>query len=92
MAAAMRNPSAVDQIMKPSAVPTYNFTFADFLKREYKFGLDSARPICKAFLQGHCPQGDRCPDKHYHHSNYSKYVQTVSRCSILSLTPGQPGL
>lgn len=72
MTAEVQNPSLVDQILKPSAKPTYNFAFTDFLKREFKFGLDTGRPTCKAFQQGHCPLGDRCPDKHLHQSNYNK--------------------
>ena len=41
-----------------------SFAFDDFLKREYHFGLDPNRPVCKAFIQGHCPLGSSCPDKH----------------------------
>lgn len=87
MAVEFQNSSVVDQVMKPSATPQWNFGFANFLKREYKFGLDSARPLCKAFLQGHCPQGDCCPDKHYQRSNYSKYVKMIlSKQQIQILT------
>ena len=45
--------------------PKYDFSFGDFLKREYRFGLDDDRPLCKAFLQGHCPLGASCSDKHH---------------------------
>lgn len=68
------NPSAVEQILNPTAFASYKFGFADFLKREYHFGVDSDRPICKAYQQGHCPLGEQCPDKHEHRSNYNKYV------------------
>ena len=72
MAADTQKPSAVEQILIPTAYPSYNFAFADFLKREYHFGLDADRPTCKAYQQGHCPLGDRCPDKHDYRSNYNK--------------------
>jgi len=74
MTTAGPQPSAVDQLLHAAAAPTYNFAFSDFLKREYRFGLDPTRPLCKAFLQGHCPLGPQCPDKHDHPSNYNKYV------------------
>jgi cleavage and polyadenylation specificity factor subunit 4 len=44
--------------------PAYTFNFTPFLQRNYQFGLPPDRPICKAFLQGHCPNGTRCPDRH----------------------------
>lgn len=59
--------------------PTYHFAFGDFLRKEYRFGLDSDRPVCKAFMQGFCPLAERCPDKHYHGSNYNKYVEAWER-------------
>jgi len=74
MTTAEPQPSAVDQLLHAATAPTYNFAFSDFLKREYRFGLDPTRPLCKAFLQGHCPLGPQCPDKHDHPSNYNKYV------------------
>ena len=51
-------------ILDHSAVPTFSFAFAEFLKQEYRFGLDPNRPRCRAFLQGHCPLGNSCPDQH----------------------------
>ena len=48
----------------PLAASNIQFAFADFLKREYRFGLDPSRPYCKAFREGHCPLGSSCPDKH----------------------------
>ena len=83
MTTTVSQPSAVDQLLHATTVPTYNFAFSDFLKREYRFGLDPTRPLCKAFLQGHCPLGPNCPDKHDHPSNYNKYVSldvSLSRC------------
>lgn len=56
--------------------PSYSFNFSDFLRREYRFGLDPNRPPCKAYMQGHCPLGNRCPDKHQVTNSYSKYVAT----------------
>jgi cleavage and polyadenylation specificity factor subunit 4 len=72
-------PSPVEQLLNPASHPTYNFAFSDFLKREYRFGLDRNRPTCKAFLQGHCPLGGQCPDKHDHQSNYNKYAMASVR-------------
>jgi len=59
-------PGAADlsrQILEHQA-PNYEFSFSPFLLKTYRFGLDSNRPVCKAFLQGHCPLGNDCPDKH----------------------------
>ncbi|KAE9973560.1 hypothetical protein BLS_003560 [Venturia inaequalis] len=44
--------------------PQYKFSFDEFLKREYRFGIAPDQPTCKAFLAGHCPLGNSCPDKH----------------------------
>ncbi|KAK3059261.1 RNA-binding component of cleavage and polyadenylation factor, partial [Coniosporium uncinatum] len=57
-------PSIAAQILNPPQHTQWDFSFSDFLKREYRFGLDPNRPTCKAFLQGHCPAGNNCPDKH----------------------------
>ena len=46
------------------AAPIEHFAFSEFLKREYRFGLDPSRPFCKAFREGFCPLGNACPDKH----------------------------
>ncbi|ODQ65526.1 hypothetical protein NADFUDRAFT_50809 [Nadsonia fulvescens var. elongata DSM 6958] len=40
------------------------FAFEPFLKREFRFGLDPNRPICRFYVQGNCPRGNECPDKH----------------------------
>jgi cleavage and polyadenylation specificity factor subunit 4 len=55
----------------------YSFNFSDFLRREYRFGLDPNRPSCKAYMQGHCPLGNRCPDRHHVSSSYNKYVGSL---------------
>jgi cleavage and polyadenylation specificity factor subunit 4 len=55
---------AREVLMESQSPPTYHFAFTDFLKREYRFGLDPNRPFCKAFREGHCPLGNACPDKH----------------------------
>ena len=52
---------SLDQDTSP---PKYNFAFADFLKREYRFGIPLSRPLCKADAEGHCPLGNVCPDRH----------------------------
>lgn len=62
------------QLVEPwSSNPVYSFGFSDFLKREYRFGLDPNRPQCKAFREGHCPLGNECPDKHHAFSAFNKY-------------------
>ncbi|KAI9698199.1 MAG: RNA-binding component of cleavage and polyadenylation factor [Candelina mexicana] len=70
-------PSSIDptrQILDPSSNPVYSFGFSDFLKREYRFGLDPNRPQCKAFREGHCPLGSACPDKHHTFSAFNSLV------------------
>lgn len=65
---------APDQEVEKAGQAMYSFTFSDFLRREYRFGLDPNRPPCKAYMQGHCPLGSRCPDRHHVSSSYNKYV------------------
>jgi cleavage and polyadenylation specificity factor subunit 4 len=73
--------SAPTPTPKPQPVqsrqPQYTFKFSEFLRREYRFGLSPDRPVCKAYLQGHCPNGNRCPNKHNVSSSYNKYVNLV---------------
>lgn len=54
----------------------YNFAFQDFLKREYQYGLNPDRPICDAYVQGGCPLGKACPDRH----NVSNSFQSSLVC------------
>jgi cleavage and polyadenylation specificity factor subunit 4 len=61
------------QILEHQA-PKYEFSFSPFLLKTYRFGLDPNRPVCKAFLQGHCPLGNDCPDKHTSSSNFNNLV------------------
>jgi cleavage and polyadenylation specificity factor subunit 4 len=69
----------------PALQPTkYEFTFSDFLRREYRFGLDPNRPLCKAYMQGHCPLGSSCPDKHQMQSSYNKCVSPPRPCVCLA--------
>ena len=44
----------------------YGFSFTDFLVRDFHFGLDPSRPLCKAFQEGHCPDREKgkCYDFH----------------------------
>ncbi|KAI0390759.1 hypothetical protein F5Y17DRAFT_40801 [Xylariaceae sp. FL0594] len=59
-------PSAQDlaqQILEHRA-PKYTFNFSPFLRSSYGHGYSPSRPICKAFLAGHCPNGAQCPDRH----------------------------
>ncbi|KAK6829642.1 hypothetical protein PG990_012108 [Apiospora arundinis] len=66
MAATSANPPAsvlAQQILDHKG-PQYTFSFTPFLRRTYGHGLAPNRPVCKAFQQGHCPQGTDCPDRH----------------------------
>jgi cleavage and polyadenylation specificity factor subunit 4 len=65
---------APDQELDKVGQAMYNFNFSDFLRREYRFGLDPSQPTCKAFMQGHCPLGTRCPDRHHVSNSYNKYA------------------
>lgn len=56
-----------------------DFSFADFLKNEHRFGLDPNRPHCKAFREGLCPQGNKCPDKHIAPQPYGSYGNVVCK-------------
>ncbi|KAI1174869.1 hypothetical protein F4777DRAFT_552763 [Nemania sp. FL0916] len=59
-------PSAHDlaqQILEHRA-PSYNFRFSPFLRATYGHGYSPSRPVCKAFVAGHCPAGVQCPDRH----------------------------
>jgi cleavage and polyadenylation specificity factor subunit 4 len=76
--------SPKQQVDQASQAPL-SFNFSDFLRREYRFGLDPDRPLCKAYMQGHCPLGNRCPDKHQIQNSYSKYVTIAMRSLFKSL-------
>jgi hypothetical protein len=58
------NSSTLQPTMAAAVAPHYTFSFDEFLKREYRFGIAPDQPTCKAFLAGHCPLGNSCPDKH----------------------------
>jgi hypothetical protein len=62
----VKQPSSSILVPTMAAVvaPRYSFSFDDFLKKEYRFGIAPDQPTCKAFLAGHCPLGNSCPDKH----------------------------
>ena len=67
MTAAVERATVLPLDQEPRAIrttPTFDFAFSNFLKQEYRFGLDPDRPICKAFREGHCPLENNCPDKH----------------------------
>ncbi|KAF2187637.1 hypothetical protein K469DRAFT_568798 [Zopfia rhizophila CBS 207.26] len=74
MTTEVQRPLAPDQRSEPTSQPAYNFNFSDFLRREYRFGLDPNRPACKAYMQGHCPLGSSCPDRHHVSSSYNNLV------------------
>lgn len=75
-----------DQDSDFGAQPLYTFNFSEFLRREYRFGLDPNRPACKAYMQGHCPMGNRCPDRHHVSSSYNKYVICFVATCIISVS------
>ena len=81
----VQTPVAPDQQLEETAKAQYSFNFSDFLRREYRFGLDPNRPLCRAYQQGHCPLGSRCPDKHHVSSSYNKYVALPSLSGKKSL-------
>lgn len=70
----MSDLNPIHQIIDHTTTPSFSFAFSDFLKREYRFGLDPNRPVCKAFLQGHCPAGNSCPDRHATNTSFSRSV------------------
>jgi cleavage and polyadenylation specificity factor subunit 4 len=72
------NGSRNASISPQQTAPLYDFSFNDFLRREYRFGISPDRPICKSFLQGHCPLGNTCPDKHYTQPSFNRYPQLHS--------------
>ena len=64
-----------DRVLDPPPLPKPAFAFSDFLRKEYRFGMDtSRRRICAFFVQGHCPMGNSCPDKHTVSSSFSNLV------------------
>ncbi|TVY15810.1 mRNA 3'-end-processing protein YTH1, partial [Lachnellula arida] len=66
------------QILEHQA-PQYTFTFTPFLFQTYRHGLSPDRPTCKAYLQGHCPLGSACPDKHPSTNNQSNFSNMVCK-------------
>jgi cleavage and polyadenylation specificity factor subunit 4 len=75
----IQNPTApAAQELEKTGLAMYNFNFSDFLRREYRFGLDPNRPSCKAYMQGHCPLGSRCPDRHHVASSFNKSVRLTT--------------
>jgi len=57
-------PSDLAQQILNHEAPQYKFSFTPFLLATHRHGISPSRPVCKAFIQGHCPQGSNCPDKH----------------------------
>ncbi|KAI1459929.1 hypothetical protein F4805DRAFT_419246 [Annulohypoxylon moriforme] len=51
------------QILEHKA-PSYTFSFTPFLRSTYGHGFPPNRPVCKAFVAGHCPLGSQCADRH----------------------------
>ncbi|RPB08627.1 hypothetical protein P167DRAFT_528185 [Morchella conica CCBAS932] len=72
--AAPSTPSIADRILNPQQQFAGRFAFNDFLRKEYRFGLDPNRRTCPLFVQGHCPMGNSCPDKHAVSSSFNNLV------------------
>ncbi|KAK9478878.1 hypothetical protein V1514DRAFT_330030 [Lipomyces japonicus] len=53
-----------ERVLKRQIDSDVKFAFEPFLRKEYQFGIDPSRPICKKFNQGICPLGNECPDRH----------------------------
>lgn len=60
---------------QPKVIPSANtvfhpdtsglmFTFDPYLRKEFRFGMNPNRPICRYYASGKCPRGKECPDKH----------------------------
>ncbi|TGZ84387.1 hypothetical protein EX30DRAFT_347022 [Ascodesmis nigricans] len=80
--------SVADLILNPPAnQPKHPFAFDDFLRKEYRFGLDPNRKTCPLFVQGHCPMGNACPDKHAVSSSFNKFVPLLLPDSTSSDLP-----
>ena len=63
----------VEHLLNPGKnIPEFDFSFTPFLRREFGFGRDPERPVCKVWESGHCPLGNECPDKHPPTANFSK--------------------
>ncbi|KAG4303486.1 hypothetical protein PCANB_000155 [Pneumocystis canis] len=60
--------STIDKVFKPDYSESV-FSFDNFLKTEFRFNLDPNRPVCRFYIQGHCPLGNTCPDKHFFSKN-----------------------
>lgn len=57
--------SLVERALLPTTLDAdVKFSFEPFLRKEYQFGIDPSRPICKNYVQGKCELGNACPDRH----------------------------
>lgn len=82
----------VNQILRPatSEAPRYEFAFNDYLKREHRYdalGINKPKQECKAYLQGHCPLGHNCPDRHPAQGSFNRSdgcIQIYSRINVLT--------
>ncbi|CZT09411.1 related to mRNA 3'-end-processing protein YTH1 [Rhynchosporium agropyri] len=66
------------QILEHQA-PKYSFSFSPFLLENYRHGITPDRPTCKAYQQGHCPLGPRCPDRHTAFNSNSNFNNLVCK-------------
>ncbi|RDW75985.1 hypothetical protein BP5796_06806 [Coleophoma crateriformis] len=73
------SPQDLSQQILDHNAPQYTFSFTPFLANTYRHGLSPSRPTCKAYLQGHCPLGGACPDKHTSASSSSNFNNLVCK-------------
>ncbi|EMR70088.1 RNA-binding component of cleavage and polyadenylation factor [Eutypa lata] len=77
------SPSDLAQQILTHKAPHYNFAFSPFLRATYGHGLPPNRPICKAFVAGHCPLGAECADRHVGASAASAHSGNASYNSLV---------
>lgn len=82
-ATASTSPRDLAQQILTHKAPTYTFTFSPFLRATYGHGLPPNRPICKAFVAGHCPLGTECADRHVGASTAAAHSGNASYNSLV---------
>jgi cleavage and polyadenylation specificity factor subunit 4 len=74
-----RGPHDLAQQILEHQNPSYSFSFSPFLLTSQRFGISHTRPVCKAYLQGHCPAGTACPDRHVTQNSNSNFNNLVCK-------------
>ncbi|KAH8596704.1 hypothetical protein B0O99DRAFT_509806 [Bisporella sp. PMI_857] len=73
------DPSDLARQILSHQAPQYTFSFTPFLLKTHRLGISPNRPTCKAFVQGHCPLGNACPDKHPPSSSNNNFQNLVCK-------------